>query len=111
MDFASHGFEPLVVVGRQSLVTLLLQLLELRFDRVSVNPFGVMVSEHINVESLADRGDQMLLVELRVPLHRVVFDAGGDITQLSYGHVSQFFVGVLSNDSTILSYSQLASLA
>jgi hypothetical protein len=44
-----------------------------------------MMSERVNVESLADRVDQMLLVELHLPFDCVVFNAGGDLAQLSHG--------------------------
>src|SRR5262244_3546411 len=97
MDFAAHGFEPLMIVRRKSLFTLLLQLFDLRFDHGSVNSFGVMVSECVNVQSLADRGDQMLLVELRITLHCVVLDDGGDLAQLGDGLMFEFFVVVLSH--------------
>src|SRR5262249_55403247 len=100
MDFAAHGFEPLMIVRRKSIFTLLFQLFDLRFDHGSVNSFGVMVSECVNVESLADRGDQMLLVELRITLHCVVLDAGGDLAQLGDGLMFEFFVVVFSHDLT-----------
>jgi hypothetical protein len=110
MNFAAHGLELLVIMSRQGLVTLFFQFLDPRFHHGSVGPFGVMMRESVNVESLADRGDQMLLVELRAPFDCVVFYACGDLAQLSHGLLLQFLVGALSHDSTILSGFQLARL-
>jgi len=98
MDFAAYIFKLIVIVRRKSLVALFPQLLDFRFYRGSVNSFGVMVSECVNVESLADRGDQVFLVELRITHHGVVLDALGDFAQLGHGFVFEFFVGVLSHD-------------
>ena len=61
MNFAAYGLEPLVIMSRQGLDTLFFQFLDPRFHHGSAGPFGVMAPERVNVESLADRGDQMLL--------------------------------------------------
>src|SRR5215475_5117217 len=92
MDFAAQVFKLFMIMRRQSLFPLFSQLLDLRFDHGSVNSFGVMVSEGVDVESLADRGDQMLFVELRITLHRVVHNALRNFAQLRYGFVFEFFV-------------------
>ncbi|HKQ80457.1 MAG TPA: hypothetical protein VJ810_42575, partial [Blastocatellia bacterium] len=56
MDFTAHGFEHFVIMSRKSLVALFSQLLDFRFYRGSVNSLGVVVSEGVDVESLADHG-------------------------------------------------------
>jgi hypothetical protein len=94
VHLAANGFEPDVVVSHQGLVTLSLQGPELDFEIRFINTFGMVVHVHINIERLADRGQQMLLVQLCITLNSLMLDSPGDIPQLGDGHYSELFVFV-----------------
>jgi hypothetical protein len=98
MDLTAHLFKPFVIVRCESFIALFLQISDFGFDLGHVCAYCVVVRVSVNAQSIADRYDQMLLVELRVAHHSLVLDACGDLAQLGYGLVLEFFKSVISHD-------------
>ena len=82
VDVVERDLELRPILGRESLVALFLPLADLRLDRGLVHTLHLVVHVHVDVERLADRREQMVLVQLRIALYRLVLDAGGDLAQL-----------------------------
>src|SRR2546426_11301435 len=64
------------------LAALFLPLADLGLDRGLVDALDFVVHVHVDVERLAERSEQMVLIQLRVALHRLVLDSGRDLAQL-----------------------------
>src|SRR5262249_13064269 len=77
------ALERVVIVRVERLVPLPAQIAHLRLDRRLVDARDGMVLVRLDAERLAQRGQQMILVHLRVALHGVpVLDAFGDLAQV-----------------------------
>jgi len=91
MDLAPDGFELSMVVSRQGGVTLLLQVIDLGLEFRLVDADHMMLPVRLNVESLAERRQEVLFVQLSVALQRLVFDARRDLTKLGHSFMPEFF--------------------
>src|SRR5207248_4290922 len=92
----------------ERLVALFLPLADLGLDRGLVDALDLVVHVHVDVECLAERSEQMVLVQLRVALDRLVLDSGRDLAQLGERlalqrrkSVGQVFSGVIVPDNTV----------
>jgi hypothetical protein len=83
MNPAPHVLKLRVIVRGKRLVAPPFQLSYFRFDFALVDSLHFVVLVHVNVERLAERNEQMLFVQLRVPLQRFVLDVGGYVAQLA----------------------------
>src|SRR5882672_6466876 len=77
---AQRVLEVVDVVER--VVALLLPLVDLHLGRGLVDALHFVVHVHVDVERLAQRREQVVLVELGVALYRFVLDPGRDLAQL-----------------------------
>jgi len=59
-----------------------LQRFDARFDCSFIDAHHVMMLMHLDAERIANRHDQMVLIELRVALHRIVLNVLGDVAKL-----------------------------
>src|SRR5438105_12039324 len=108
VDVVEGDLQLAAILCGERLVALFLPLADLGLDRGLVDALDLVVHVHVDVECLAERSEQMVLVQLRVAFDRLVLDSGGDLAQLgerlalqlrkSVGHVSS---GVIVSDDTV----------
>src|SRR5947209_7908032 len=72
MELTADGLERVVVVRFESLGTRGSELVHLCLDCGLVDPRDSVMLERIDAERFAERGQQMLFVQLRVTLDRVL---------------------------------------
>src|SRR5215472_10686539 len=94
VDVVERDLERLAVLGGERLVALFLPLVDLRLGRPLVDALHLVVHVHVDVEGLAQRREQVVLVELGVALHRVVLNAGRNFAQLGERLGLQLRVGM-----------------
>ena len=94
MDLAVAELDLLAVLGLDGLGQTLLHGLDPAFDLGLVDPHHLVFLAHVDVQGLAQSNQEVLLVHLRMALHRLVLDAGGDLAQLGDGFFLQFSVSV-----------------
>jgi hypothetical protein len=94
MNPSPDGFELGMIVGRDGLVALLLQLPDLRFDGGFIDASGFVVRVHVDAESFAERHEQVVFVQLGVALQRLMLNASGDLAQLRHGLPFEFLICV-----------------
>src|SRR5437773_7154013 len=70
MNLSTNAFELVVIVRFERRAALVLQLAHLRLDRRLVDPGRLVVPVRLDAERLAQSRQQVLLVHLRVALHR-----------------------------------------
>src|SRR5438046_3666225 len=102
VDVVERDLQLAAILRSERLVALFLPLADLGFDRGLVDALDLVVHVHVDAERLAERGEQMVLVQLRVALHRLVLDSGRDLAQLgerlalqlrkSVGHASSGWI-------------------
>src|SRR5204863_4173396 len=85
VDVVEGDLQLAAILCGERLVALFLPLADLGLDRGLVDALHLVVHVHVDVERLADRREQMVLVQLRVALHGFVLDAGRDLAQLGEG--------------------------
>jgi hypothetical protein len=86
---------PAVFFGfRQHLVAVLLELIDLAFDFRFVNAVGDVMDAVVDVERITEADEQVLLVELGIPLDSLVLDSLGDLPQLGDGLFLEFLVRI-----------------
>src|SRR2546427_5468038 len=117
VDVVERDLQLAAILRGERLVALFLPLADLGLDRGLVDALDFVVHVHVDVERLAERSEQMVLVQLRVALHRLVLDSGRDLAQLgerlalqlrkSVGHASS---GVIVLDDTVERPRQLPQL-
>ena len=92
MIFAANRVECIVIAGADRFLPLGAQLAHPRARRdLDIAVRGVMLVR-VDAERLAQRGQQMVLVHLRVALHGVVLDVLGQVPQLGERHLLQALV-------------------
>src|SRR5262249_12825414 len=69
MHVPANALQFVAGVGLERGLTFFLELTHLRFERAFVDADGGVMVMAIDAECLAQRGKQMILVHLRVPLH------------------------------------------
>src|SRR5262249_28055286 len=94
MDVIERDFQSLAVLRGERFVALLLPVVDLRLGRGLVDALDLVVHVHVDVERLAQRHEQMVLVELGVALDRLVLDPGRDLAQLRERLGLQLRIGV-----------------
>jgi len=95
MNLPANAFERIAVVLLERRVALLLQLAHPGFDGRLVDAGHVVVFVRIDAKRLAQRGQEMFLVQLRVALHRLlVLDALRDVAQFLNCFPFQFVEGI-----------------
>src|SRR6266496_3804175 len=95
MNLPANAFQRISVVLLERRVALLLQLAHPGFDGRLVDAGHVVVFVRVDAKRLAQRGQEMFLVQLRVALHRLlVLDAFRNVTQLLDRFPFQFVEGV-----------------
>src|SRR3954466_1199484 len=94
VNMVERDLQLLAVLRGKRVVPLLLPLADLRLHRGLVDALHLVVNVHVDVERLADRLEQVVLVHLRRALHRFVLDAGRDLAQLGNGLLLQLGIGV-----------------
>src|SRR5438093_7250666 len=83
MKLPPYVLECVMIVRFERLAALRFELANLRLDRGLVDAGGFMMLARIDAERLAERGQQMLFVQLRVALDGVlVLHAFRDVAQL-----------------------------
>jgi len=83
VDVVERDLELAAILRGQRLVALFLPLADLGLDRGLVDALHLVVHVHVDVERLAERSEQMVLVQLRVAFHRRVFHSGRALAELS----------------------------
>src|SRR3989475_2487472 len=81
MDVVERDLQLAAILCGERLVALFLPLADLGLDRGLVDALDFMVHMHVDVERLAERSEQMVLVQLRVAFHGLVLDSGRDLAQ------------------------------
>src|SRR5262249_7059844 len=82
VDVPPNAFQLRAVVRLDRSIAILLQLAHLRLDRRLVDAGDIVVLVRLDPECLRERRQQVLLVHLRVALHRVVvLDGLGDVAE------------------------------
>jgi hypothetical protein len=94
MNRAAGYFQLLVIVRGDGRIAFSFERLDAQLDRRLIDAHNLVVLVHVDVERFAERYDQMLFVQLRVPLDGFVLDIFGDIAQFGEGFVLQFMVCV-----------------
>jgi len=88
MNRASHHFELRMIVRFDGGGAFAFQLANARFDGTFVDSDHVVMCV-LDAECFREGADEVLLVHLRVALHRLVlFDAFGNVAQLGEGFMS-----------------------
>ena len=82
VDVVERDLQLAAILCGERLVALFLPLADLGLDRGLVDALDFMVHMHVDVERLAERSEQMVLVQLRVAFHSLVLDSGRDLAQL-----------------------------
>src|SRR2546430_8037204 len=82
VDVVEGDLQLAAILCGERLVALFLPLADLGLDRGLVDALDLVVHVHVDVECLAERSEQMVLVQLRVAFDRLVLDSGGDLAQL-----------------------------
>lgn len=92
MDLAVAKLDLLAVLGLDGLGQPLLHGLDACLSLGLVDADHLAFLAHIDVQGLAQSDQEVLLVHLRMALHCLVLDAGGDLAQLGDRFVLQFSV-------------------
>ena len=79
MNLTAKALQQLMIVRFAGAIALFLELAHLRLDRGFVDSDDDEMLVRVDSERLAQRGQQVVLVHLRIPLHRVVLDIFGDL--------------------------------
>src|SRR5262245_12785116 len=96
-------FEALVIVRLDRGIAGGLQLLNLDLDRPLVDPNDVMMLVDLDLESLANQGEQVLLVHGAEAVQGLVVDSFGNVAELGYGHSVKLVIGVGHGSSLVSS--------
>jgi hypothetical protein len=78
----ANGFQLLAIVRRNGGIALFFQFLDLAFDLRFINAADFVMGMHIDVERLAKSHQKVLLVHLRIALHRFVLEACRNFAKL-----------------------------
>jgi hypothetical protein len=70
-----------VVVRAKRFIAFRFERFDTRFDGSFVDAYDVVVLMHFDAERVADRNDQMFLIELRVALNSVMLNVLGDVAE------------------------------
>ena len=81
MNTSTRFLKSCVVMGVDCVVAPGLQRFDARFDCRFIDAYNVVVLMHLDAECLANRHDQMFLIELRVALNSVVLNVLGDVAK------------------------------
>jgi hypothetical protein len=83
-------FNLLAVPGSDGNGEFFLQRLDPGFYPGFVQALHLMMNVGVDVQCLADGNQQMLFVQLRIPLHRFMLDALGDLPEFGHGFLFEF---------------------
>jgi hypothetical protein len=81
VDASSRFLKSRAVMSADGVVASGLQRFDARFDRSFIDAHNVMMLMHLDAERIANRHDQMLLIELRIALHSVVLNVFSDVAE------------------------------
>jgi hypothetical protein len=87
---AVEEFNLLVVFGNDGGGEFLLHRPDSGFHTGFVQAHYLMMGVGVNFQRLAERGQQMLFVQLRITFYRLVFDVLGDVPEFSHGFLFKF---------------------
>jgi hypothetical protein len=83
-------FNLLAVTGGNGDGEFLLQHLDPGLHAGFVQALHLVMNMGVDVQCLADGGQQMLLVQLRIPLHRLMLNVLGDLSEFGHGFLFEF---------------------
>jgi hypothetical protein len=98
MNVAPNGLELRMIARLARRIPLAFQLADFRFDPCLVDADDSVMFPSVDAQGLANRRKQVILVHLRIALHRVMLETVGYLTQLGERFLMQFVVRVIHCD-------------
>src|SRR4029079_15868438 len=86
MHLSTNALQQYVIVRRQRLDSLLLQVSDPGLDRRLVDTAGGVMVECLDIQRAAQGGKQVILVHLRKPLNRFLVQLLRHVAELCHGH-------------------------